>query len=158
MRRVKSDSLIRGGIALFILLTGVAMIPLINLPAERIGWDLFAGVYTPELTVNASSGAPGSVFAFTGSNYPPHSTAHLYVNGELFGEVPIDGNGVGTFLLDTTWAAAGAYNVTLEVDINASATELIQLVVGGPLVSPPAGFPGLEFELVNPVFLPAVLT
>jgi hypothetical protein len=156
MNKVKKENLIRGVVALVILLSGVAMIPFINLPSEKIGWDLFAGVYTPELTAIETSGAPGSVFAFTGSNYPPNTTAQLFIDGVQSGEVQIDENGGSTFLLNTVWAAAGQYNITLEVDINASATQAIELIEGGTLVTPPAGFPGPEFSIVQPAFLPVI--
>jgi hypothetical protein len=42
-------------------------------------------------------------------------------------------------LLNTIGAAPGQYNVTLEVDINASATQSIELVAGGTVVNATAG-------------------
>jgi hypothetical protein len=150
----KKDTVIRGALALVILISSIAMIPLINLPVRQISWDLFAGAYAPDLSANETSGAPGSIFAFTGTNYPPNSLATVYVNGVSLGTVPIDGSGVGTFLLDTSWASTGPYNVTLEVDINASATQSIDLIGGGNLVTPPSGFPGPTFTLIQPIFLP----
>lgn len=150
----KKETVVRGAIALTILLSSIAMIPFINMPVRQIGWDLFAGAYAPELSVNETSGAPGSVFAFTGTGYPPNTQATAYVNGIPYGTVPIDGSGTGTFLLDTAWASPGSYNVTLEVDINASATRGIELIEGGTQVVPPVGFPGPTFNLAQPLFLP----
>jgi hypothetical protein len=67
-----------------------------------------------------------------------------------------DAGGTATFKLNTTGAAPGTYNVTLEVDINATATESIELVEPGPTVTPPVGFDGPTFflDFPNPVFLP----
>lgn len=152
-RSFNRETVVRAALALAILLSGVAMAPFVDLP-DVIGWELLAGVYQPELAVNATTGAPGSVFAFTGTNYPPNSLATIYVDGQWRGTVMTDGSGMATFLLDTTGALDGAYNVTLEVDINASATQSITLDSNGTVVMPPANFPGPTFNLVYVRFLP----
>jgi hypothetical protein len=154
-RRFKRETAVRAALALVILVSGLAMIPFVDLP-KAIGWELLAGVYQPELAVNATNGAPGSVFAFTGTNYPPNSPATVYVDGQWRGEVTTDGSGQATFLLDTTGSQPGPYNVTLEVDVNASATQSITLVDGGTIVTPPANFPGPTFTLEFVRFLPVV--
>lgn len=148
------ETIIRVAISLIVLLSGLMMAPFIDVPTESLGWETFAGIYTPELTVNQSSGSPGSVFTFTGSNYPANSMATVYVDGEAVGEVTTDGSGSASFLLNTIGALPGLYNVTMEVDANASATQSIELDAGEPLVPPPAGSPGPTFFFGNPVFLP----
>ena len=152
-KKLNRELLFRSALAVVILLSGLAMAPFVELP-KAISWELLAGVYQPSLAVNAPSGAPGSVFAFTGTNYPPNSQATIYVDGQGRGQVMTDGSGQATFLLDTTGATVGPYNVTLEVDINASATQSITLVSNGTVVNPPPGFPGSTFNLVYVRFLP----
>lgn len=158
MKRLDKKVVPRVLITLLILLSGLAMIPFVELPTAALGWELFAGIYTPDLTVNQTSGAPGSVFAFTGTNYPANSLANIYVDGNLVGTVMTDGAGKGSFLIDTRGSIPGQYNVTMEVDINASATQGIDLIAGGTIVVPPPGFPGPTFLVGHPVFLPAVLS
>jgi hypothetical protein len=152
----KNSRVVRGFLVITILLSGLLLIPFIDMPAEALGWELFAGIYAPELTVNQSSGVPGSVFAFTGSNYPANSQAEVYVNGVWKGMLMTDANGVAEFLLDTTGSSVGAYNVTLEVDINASATQSIELVDTGEVVTPPPDFEGPKFTLTNTIFMPVI--
>lgn len=153
----KSEKVVRLALSLLILLSGVAMIPFVDVPVEAISWELLAGVYEPSLNVDEDSGAPGSVFAFTGSDYPPNREATIYVNGREIGRVMTNAGGSTTFTLDTTGAAVGQYNVTLEVDINASATESIELIAGEPTVTPPPGFTGPGFSLRSLNYLPAVI-
>lgn len=156
MKSLSKEQLIRLSLTLVILLSGLAMIPFVDLPVGAIGWQALAGVYEPELSVNESSGAPGSVFAFTGTGYPPNSLATVYVNGDDEGAIMTDGNGVATFKLNTLGAAVGIYNVTLEVDINASATRSIELKEGDDQVTPPGGFEGPSIYLGSPTFLPVI--
>jgi hypothetical protein len=156
MSRLNQERVVRIVVALAILLAGVTLVPFVSQPVKAIGWELFAGVYSPVLTVNATSGAPGSVFAFSGSGYPPNTLATVYVNGKAVGTVMTDGNGGAAFLLNTIGAAPGLYNVTLEVDINASATQSIELVAGGTVVTPPPGSPGPVFFVNDVVFLPLI--
>jgi hypothetical protein len=69
MRQLKQETVVRIGVTL-VLLAGSALAPFVSQPVKAIGWELFAGVYSPVLNVNETSGAPGSVFAFTGSGLP----------------------------------------------------------------------------------------
>jgi len=158
MKSLNKEQITRLALTLVILLFGAAMIPFVDLPVGAIGWESLTGVYEPDLSVNETSGAPGSTFAFTGSNYPPNSLALIYVNGEVKGSVMTDAIGKATFKLNTIEAAPGTYNVTLEVNINATATQSIELVESGPTVTPPVGFDGPTFFLgfPNPIFFPAV--
>jgi hypothetical protein len=152
----KNEKVTRLALMLVILLSGVALIPFIDLPVEAINWEMLAGAYEPSLDVDEDSGAPGSIFAFTGSGYPPLSTAFIYVDGGKVGWVMTDANGMATFTLNTTGAALGTYNVTLEVDANISATETIELTADDPIVMPPPNFVGPEFSLLPKSFLPIV--
>ncbi len=156
MSRLKQEIVIRIALTLVVLLAGVALVPFIGQPMKAIGWELFAGVYSPVLDVNEPSGAPGSVFAFTGSGYPANSMATVYVNGNPVGAVMTDPAGAASFLLDTFGAAPDQYNVTLEVDINASATQSIELVADGTIVTPPPGSSGETFFINYIVFLPNI--
>lgn len=157
MQRFSRDQLIRLSLTAAILFSGLAMIPFVDLPAQAaITWQSLAGVYEPDLTVNEPVGMPGSIFAFTGSDYPTNTLATVYVDGEPLGTVMIDGNGVGTFMINTAGAAIGQYNVTLEVDINASATTGIDLVDNGPMVTPPPDFEGPVFNLAHLLYLPVI--
>lgn len=158
MKSLNKEQIIRLALTLVILLSGAAMIPFVDLPVGAIGWESLTGVYEPDLSVNETSGAPGSTFAFTGSDYPPNSLASIFVNGEAKGSVMTGAGGIATFKLNTAGAAPGTYNVTLEVDINATATESIELVESGPTANPPVGFEGPTFflDFPNPVFLPIV--
>ena len=156
MKREQQVILLRTGLVLAILLSGVALIPFIDMPVAAINWERLAGIYNPVLTVNATSGAPGSIFAFTGSGYPPNSQATIFVNGDPRGHVSTDNAGGASFLLNTTGAAPGHYNVALEVDINASAAVGIDLVPTDPVVFPPSGSGG-PTVFVNPtIFLPLI--
>lgn len=156
MKSISREQAIRLTLAVVILLSGVAMIPFVDLPAGAIGWEMLAGIYAPDLSVNETSGAPGSTFAFTGTGYPSNSTATVYVNGETLGSTMTDALGKVTFTLNTTGASTGQYNVTLEVDINASATQSIELVESGSIINPPDGFDGPKFYLGSPIFLPVI--
>lgn len=157
MNRLNRENIFRLGLTITILLSGAAMIPFLDLPVEAIRWEALAGVYSPELAVNEDSGAPGSRFAFTGSDYPPHSLAIVYVNGKAAGQVMTNAQGGATFVLYTSGAAPGQYNVTMEVNSNASATESIVLVEGGAMVTPPSGFDGPAIYIGQPIFLPLIL-
>jgi hypothetical protein len=156
MNKIRKKTVLRGALTLLILLSGLAMLPFVKLPTQAINWELFAGVYAPELSVNATSGAPGSVFAFTGSSYPGNAIATVYVNGVSKGTVMTDDTGTATFLINAALAQPGLYNITLEVDINASATQSIELIAGGDIIQPPDEFQGPVFFLGNPVFLPII--
>jgi hypothetical protein len=143
---------------MLILSAGLVMIPFIDMPLTAIGWELFAGVYTPVLDVNATTGAPGSVFYFTGSNYPPNSPATIYIDGSPVGMVTTDGSGAASFFVNTLGAAAGSYNVTMETNINASATQSVDLVAGGTAVTPPPGATGPTVFVNNVLFFPIIQT
>ena len=155
MKQLNREKVVRLALTLMILSSGLALIPLVQRPVTAIGWKLFAGIYTPVLEVNETVGAPGSVFVFTGSNYPPNSLATIYIEGEPRGTLMTDPAGTALFLVNTLGAAVGSYNVTLEVDINASATNGFVLAENEPvIVAPPSSAPVVYVQHV--FFLPAV--
>ena len=154
----KKENITQLVLTLMILLSGGVMVAFVDIPAEAISWELLAGAYEPSLDVDEDSGAPGSIFAFTGSGYPPNSQAVVYVDGRPVGSLMTDAGGMATFTLNTTGAAEGAYNVTLEVDINASATESIELRAGEPTVTPPPGFEGPNFNMQTLTYLSVIVS
>jgi hypothetical protein len=147
-------------IALAILLSGVAMIPFVELPTGQLGWQLYAGVYDATLVSNYDTGRPGSFFTFTGSNFPPDSLATITVSGpdqanEVIGTVMTDANGSFTFLLNTDGAIVGVYLVSATVDANATATDMIELIPSAPLHQPEGSGPILYLGGV--IYLPVVV-
>jgi Tol biopolymer transport system component len=111
--------------------------------------DIFIHDYLPppSLTINHSSGAPGSIFALTGSNFPFNGTADVRVNGTTLGQVTADGNGTLTFRLSSQPTTdEGAYFVTLQSG-SFIAKAHFTLNVTAP-IHPPAGS-GPTFALPN---------
>lgn len=101
-------------IAIAIFLSGVALVPFVDLPQEGFSWQRFANVYQPgTLAINYKSGSPGSFFTITGVNFPPNATANVSVNGHALGTVTTDNNGAVLFLIDTAGAETGQYFVTV---------------------------------------------
>jgi hypothetical protein len=147
MKQFSQRTIVRTVVALVILLAGIAMVPYVDRPAAALEWRMMAGVYAPELSVHATEGAPGSAFAFTGSGFPAHSVAILFVNGRYLGRVLTDGQGAAQFIVQSPASsmAIGQYDITMEVDMNASATQGFSLRHDAPLVTPPDGFAGPVF-------------
>ena len=69
-------------------------------------WDFYINHHhippVPELTVNHSTGKPGSYFTFTGQNYPLTYQGLVTVNAHPVGIVQVNGSGGFTFELSTT--------------------------------------------------------
>jgi hypothetical protein len=76
--------------------------------------------FTPSLAINYSTGAPGSFFNITGTNFPPDNIADLTINGNFIGEITTDSSGSFTLTLTTSQADEGFYYVNASV--NPSAT------------------------------------
>jgi hypothetical protein len=92
-----------------------------------------------------------------GSNYPVNSLATIYVDGDPLGTVMTDGNGSATFYINTIGSDIAIYNITLEVDINASATDSFELDADGPLIPPPPDPSGPLFFLNQVTYLPSIV-
>jgi hypothetical protein len=86
------------------------------------GGGVFAIQQIPALLAsNYSSGAPGSYFTITGSNFPPDGTATIAINGNILGTVPTDSSGGLIFSLETSPTTdEGFYSVTASVNPSAS--------------------------------------
>ena len=156
--RMNRELFTRVLIAAFILMSGLALVPYIDLPQTTLGWEQFAGIYTPELVVEPEFGRPGSTFTGTGSNYPANSLATVYVDGNPLGTLFTDDNGSATFYIHTIGASVGTYNVTLEVDINASATDNFELIPDGPLISTPPDPSGPVYFLNYVTYLSVIVS
>jgi hypothetical protein len=67
----------------------------------------------PGLTINHTTGRPGSYFALAGANWPASSRVGVIINGHVFTDtVPVDDAGSFFFLLSTAGADVGWYRVT----------------------------------------------
>lgn len=141
--------IIRFGLALVVLMAGVSLLPLTGISAEKLGWETYAGIYQPELSVvGKSSGAAGSDFLFSGSGYPPNTRAIVYVDGRTRGTLITDSMGQVRFLLQTAIGSPQvSFFVTLAVDASISATAGIQLDNDEPLVVRPSRWAGPTFAL-----------
>ena len=99
-------------------------------------WSAFSSGQ-PMLAVNYSSGAPGSLFYVTGSNFPLNATATISINGHTAGTLPTDVYGGFTFSLQSSpTTGEGFYKVT--VSVNPSAAIQFTLDAGDAL-HPQAG-------------------
>jgi len=157
MSQEKKEAVSRLIITAFVLLGGVLLLPFVGNARAAVNWELFGSAYTPDLSVSDNVGAPGSQFAFTGTGYQPIRLAVVYVNGQVVGSVTTDGNGTGTFIIDTTGVPDGDLTVVMETDANVSAFKTITIDSGQPVVNPPSGFSGPLFGTTgNSTFLPIV--
>lgn len=79
-----------------------------------VGWEGVIMHYgtTPELSVNYSSGVPGSYFTFSGTDFPPDETVMVYANTAYLGAVTSDSSGNISFILSTMDSDEGAYLIT----------------------------------------------
>lgn len=157
MSQEKKEAVSRLLITAFVLLGGMLLLPYVGNARAAINWEAFGGAYTPDLSVNENKGAPGSQFAFTGSGYQPNRLAVVFVDGQVVGGVTTDGNGMATFIIDTTDVADGELTVVMEMDANISAFKSITVDSTEPIVSAPGGFAGKIFGTTgNSTFLPLV--
>jgi hypothetical protein len=142
----KKSWLNRAVVALVLLFSGFAILPFAKLSAEALNWQLFGGIYEPDLTLVTNLGAPGSAFHFQAANYPANRLATVYVEGLEVGTLTTDGNGQAEFVIQTrTDDPNGSYDVTMSTDANTSDTASFTLAGGQPIVPPPAGFTGSTF-------------
>jgi hypothetical protein len=75
----------------------------------------------PLLTINYSTGQPGSFFTLTGWNFPPDSQGTLILNGQVLATtLAVNATGSFIFFFDTSAADQGFYNATVSVNPNAS--------------------------------------
>jgi hypothetical protein len=143
-------------LALTILLSGLTLLPFVNLPLEAFGWQRFAGAYQPTLAINYPNGQVGSYFALTGSGFSPNDTATVLVNGTVVGSLPVDGSGNLAFRLSTDQADAGFYVVVTTLHPGASVAFVLNAAAplraqegSGPIFAVPAGL-----AFTNVLYLP----
>lgn len=143
-------------LVLLILLSGLALIPFTSFSAEKLNWELFAGIYEPDLdVVGEDKGFPGSAFLFRGVGYPPNALATVYIDGDARGTLFTDGQGRAQFLIQTEPGDPfGRYYVTLATDANTSDTDDIRLESDEPLIPPPPGWDGLTILLFGDTLTP----
>ena len=79
----------------------------------------------PPLSINHTSGGPGSFFTITGHGFPPNRTATFVVNSYTLGDVATDAAGDCLFLLATEQAEEGRYVVAATLDPSASTSFVI---------------------------------
>jgi len=116
-------------------------------------------ICSPSLETNFVSGAPGSFFTITGTDFPANSTATIAVNAQELGTVTTDSDGNLTFLLSTTNADEGYYFATATVNPSAAigfrldSDEPVRPQDGsGLIIDVPAGIAFTEF-----IYLPIVI-
>ncbi|MFZ1398798.1 MAG: hypothetical protein WAS33_17965 [Candidatus Promineifilaceae bacterium] len=113
----------------------------------------------PKLTMNYTSGAPGSYFNILGQYFPANSTATLSVNGRTVGTVPVSSGGTFAFTLTTTNADEGTYFVTASV--NPTATKQFVLDATEPVR--PEDLPADTFDVpagiafTESLYLPTII-
>lgn len=99
-------------LALVVIFAGATLVPAMGLPDQGFNWQLYAGVYNPTtLQANQSAGMPGSFFTFNGVNFTPGSTITVYANDVALGTVQASVLGDFLFLIDTTGANEGYYEI-----------------------------------------------
>ena len=128
----------RSGVVLLVLISGLAVLPLTGLSAEKLGWEMYAGLYEPDLDVlGEDKGAPGSAFLYEGVGYPPNTLATIYVDGDPRGTLFTDGQGSAQFLIQSEIGdPLGRYYISMATDANTSATEDIRLEDDEPIIPP----------------------
>ena len=146
----------RVGLGLLVLLSGLAMLPLTGLSAEKLGWELYVGIYEPSLDVlGEDKGFPGSAFLFGGAGYPPDTLATIYVDGAARGTLMTDGQGTAQFLIQTEPGdPLGRYFITMATDANTADTDDIRLEDDEPIIPPPPGWNGPTFLLFGDTLTP----
>lgn len=114
--------------ALMILVSGIALIPVMGLPVQGFNWQLFANVYElPTLEVNHLSGKPGSFFTFTATGLSPNTKYSITANGVLLGEVETDEAGNLTFVLNTALGNPGHYLITVDTESGSSTRAVLEV-------------------------------
>lgn len=132
-----------------------------NFPDPADKWDGYNDDPSPpSLTINYTTGAPGSFFNITGSGYPINRLAFIHVNGVQIGSALIGMDGGFSLTLSTPpTGSAGLYFVT--VSVNPSATTQFQLDPAAPLRAqegelPPYSVPEDVPAFTGLVYLPLI--
>jgi len=112
--------------------------------------DVIASI-PPTLSLNYTTGKPGSYFTLTGENFHASSVATIRVNGSvLTTTLAVSETGSFIFFINTVGADPGFYSIT--VSVNPSAATSFQLDYDEPLRPQEGG--GITFNIPHPIFLP----
>jgi hypothetical protein len=152
-------NIIRVSLALVVIFAGATLVPAMGLPDQGFNWQLYAGVYNPTvLQANHLAGQPGSFFTFNGVNFSPGTTVTVSANNVVLGTVQASALGDFLFLIDTTGAGTGYYEVkavgseSVATRINLSASDpLWPKEVDGTVFALPSGI-ATQF-----IFLPVLV-
>lgn len=146
----------RLALALFVFVSGVALVPMIGLPDVGFSWQRFANIYQPAtLEINHNTGQPGSFFTVTGFSFSPNVTVAVTANGTSLGNVQTNSNGDLLFIIDSTGAELGLYVVVAAAGESASVR--FTLVESGDLWPQDAEGPVLLLPpdiAGSPIYLP----
>lgn len=123
----------------FVFVAGLILIPFAGVQGQVFRWQNYAGVYeTPTpgpggatLLVDYDFGVPGSFFTLTGFGYVPDVNAAIRINGVDLGTIQASSNGELQFILNTSSAGLGRYDVVVDQAGMASGTVTIVLVPEG---------------------------
>lgn len=133
-----------------------------NFPDPANKWaDFEADPSPPSLTINYTTGAPGSFFNITGMGYPANRTATISINGAVVGTAITGEDGSFTITLQTApGGGEGTYIVT--VSVNPLASVQYQLDASAPLRAQEGELPVYDVPEDVPafsqfVYLPIVL-
>ncbi len=108
-------NLIRITVVMVIFLSGVLLVPAMGLPTQGFNWQRYANVYDQaSLEINHESGAPGSFFSISGSNFSSKTMVNIYANGVLLGNLETSEFGDLLFLIDSTGAGDGYYLIQVQ--------------------------------------------
>jgi hypothetical protein len=108
-------NLIRITVALVVFFSGVVLVPAMGLPTQGFNWQRYANVYQQAtLEINHESGAPGSFFTITGSNFSSQTMVSISANGVLLGNLETSEFGDLIFLIDSTGAGDGYYLIQVQ--------------------------------------------
>lgn len=143
-------------LALLLLFSGIALLPLSGLSAEKIHWVNVAQLYDPDLEIlSEDDGAPGSAFFLRGERFPPNTLATIYVDGQPKCTVMTNTAGVAEFIIQTSPNdPLGEYDITLSTSPNLSDTDDVELEDDEPLIAPPPGWDGVSCDLFGPNLAP----
>lgn len=155
-------------VALAILLSGVAVIPVLSFAwKDGFHWQRYANVYQePQLNINYTTGKPGSAFALTGDFFPANTVITIFINNQQLGTIQTGNSGNFYVVLTTQQADVGYYTIAtsfnkgLKTSFNTGPKVTFVLNENEPLR--PLPNPGPTFQVpagiaYHTIFLPMVL-
>lgn len=149
MKTTRWQAIGRVAYLLFVLLSGVALLPITGIAAEKLGWQNFAEAYQPDLDViTRDQGAPGSAFLLVGAGFPRDTPATVYVDGVARGTLRTSNRGRIVFVIQSEVGdPRDRFFITLATDAYTSATDMVRLRSAGSLIRPPSNWNGPLFFL-----------